>query len=139
MEFIFSEAVVRLKSSSITNSTPSYHSYSSNYKELCWEEVHRWIGPVSHFFQDGLKLKFVAAYGFRQIQSVIKSLQQPDTDIDFVEFMACPGACTNGGGQIISEEPDLLSKVCTGAFQKSHLQGQRSIQEPIRRVKFSRA
>lgn len=50
-------------------------------------------------------LKFVAAYGFRNIQNVIRRITRAGVDPakecgHFVEIMACPGGCLNGGGQI---------------------------------------
>lgn len=51
-------------------------------------------------------LRFVSAYGFRNIQNVIRRLTKPGANLrkecgDFVEIMACPGACLNGGGQVV--------------------------------------
>lgn len=55
-------------------------------------------------------LKFVKAYGFRNIQKVVhrltKSTKEP---FHFVEIMACPGGCLNGGGQI-QRSTDPLTK-----------------------------
>lgn len=50
-------------------------------------------------------LKFVSAYGFRNIQNVMRRLTKSSTSPQkdcghFVEIMACPGGCLNGGGQI---------------------------------------
>ena len=46
------------------------------------------------------QLKFGRAYGFRNIQSIILKLKSKRMDLDFVELMACPSGCNNGGGQI---------------------------------------
>eukprot|EP01071_Lankesteria_metandrocarpae_P006402 Lankesteria_metandrocarpae@DN4343_c0_g1_i1.p1 len=57
-------------------------------------------------------LRFATAYGFRNIQNVMRVLKGDErrsavgTDEfvpHFVEIMACPGGCLNGGGQL----PDL--------------------------------
>lgn len=56
-------------------------------------------------------LRFAAAYGFRNIQNVVRKLKTPGAvagsgsasgpgGYDFVEIMACPGGCLNGGGQL---------------------------------------
>ena len=45
-------------------------------------------------------LKFASAYGFRNIQNVIRNLKRGKSQYDYVELMACPGGCLNGGGQI---------------------------------------
>eukprot|EP01125_Pyxidicula_operculata_P022776 TRINITY_DN956_c0_g1_i1.p2 TRINITY_DN956_c0_g1~~TRINITY_DN956_c0_g1_i1.p2 ORF type:complete len:485 (-),score=105.53 TRINITY_DN956_c0_g1_i1:3173-4627(-) len=45
-------------------------------------------------------LKFARSNGFRNIQNIVRKLKTKKCDYDFVEMMACPGGCTNGGGQI---------------------------------------
>jgi len=55
-------------------------------------------------------LRFAAAYGFRNIQNVTRKLKTQAAagsgsasgpgGYDFVEIMACPGGCLNGGGQL---------------------------------------
>lgn len=40
------------------------------------------------------------AYGFRNIQNVIRRLKQHKLQWHFVEVMACPSGCSNGGGQL---------------------------------------
>ena len=47
-----------------------------------------------------VKLKFGKAYGFRNIQSVMLKMKQGKCDLDFIEIMACPSGCNNGGGQL---------------------------------------
>ena len=47
-------------------------------------------------------------YGFRNIQNAVRKLKASQTPLyDFVEVMACPGACLNGGGQ--PKIPDHVS------------------------------
>lgn len=45
-------------------------------------------------------MKFAKIYGFRNIQSLILKLKRGKCDYDFVEVMACPSGCLNGGGQL---------------------------------------
>jgi len=63
-------------------------------------------------------LRFARAYGFRNIQNVVRRLKlQNRCEYDFIEIMACPGGCTNGGGQIrpnsnqVQETKKLLQRV----------------------------
>eukprot|EP00002_Diphylleia_rotans_P016424 TRINITY_DN3195_c0_g1_i4.p1 TRINITY_DN3195_c0_g1~~TRINITY_DN3195_c0_g1_i4.p1 ORF type:complete len:448 (+),score=86.61 TRINITY_DN3195_c0_g1_i4:49-1392(+) len=62
-----------------------------------------------------VKLRFATAYGFRNIQTIIRKLKMGKSDYDFVEVMACPSGCLNGGGQITPTAPetnkDLLSRL----------------------------
>lgn len=46
------------------------------------------------------KLVFAKAYGFRNIQSVIMKMKSKRCKYHFVEIMACPKGCINGGGQL---------------------------------------
>ncbi|GFO32096.1 cytosolic Fe-S cluster assembly factor narfl [Plakobranchus ocellatus] len=45
-------------------------------------------------------LKFALAYGFRNIQNIVQRLKRGKCAYHFVEIMACPSGCNNGGGQI---------------------------------------
>ena len=51
-----------------------------------------------------LPIKFVAAYGFQHIQNIIRKLKTSKCDYEYVELMACPSGCINGGGQIKPEQ-----------------------------------
>jgi iron only hydrogenase large subunit-like protein len=66
-------------------------------------------------------LTFTQAYGFRNIQNVIKKLKKK-IDFDFCEIMACPSGCLNGGGQI---------KNATTVKPKEHLQNVEYLYETI--------
>lgn len=60
-------------------------------------------------------LTFVAAYGFRNIQNLVQKMKRGKCLYHFVEVMACPSGCLNGGGQIRpegEEQPkELTSRV----------------------------
>eukprot|EP00800_Vazella_pourtalesii_P000732 TRINITY_DN1063_c0_g1_i2.p1 TRINITY_DN1063_c0_g1~~TRINITY_DN1063_c0_g1_i2.p1 ORF type:complete len:457 (-),score=109.27 TRINITY_DN1063_c0_g1_i2:570-1940(-) len=72
---------------------------------------NRDIGEVS-VEKDGVSvLKFAYAYGFRNIQNVVQKIKRKKCPYHFVEVMACPSACLNGGGQM---RP-------TGVEHKDHL------------------
>ncbi|KAJ1978428.1 Cytosolic Fe-S cluster assembly factor nar1 [Dimargaris xerosporica] len=45
-------------------------------------------------------LKFAATYGFRNIQTLVRKLKLGRCPYQFVEVMACPSGCINGGGQL---------------------------------------
>lgn len=45
-------------------------------------------------------LKFAKVYGFRNVQNLVRKIKSRKVQYDYVEVMACPGACLNGGGQI---------------------------------------
>jgi iron only hydrogenase large subunit-like protein len=51
------------------------------------------------------KIEFCVAYGFQQIQNVIRSLKRGAiSSCQFIELMACPDGCLNGGGQIRTKQ-----------------------------------
>ncbi|XP_014782128.1 cytosolic Fe-S cluster assembly factor narfl isoform X2 [Octopus bimaculoides] len=50
--------------------------------------------------EDGKELKFAIAYGFRNIQNIVQKIKRGKCPYHFVEIMACPSGCNNGGGQI---------------------------------------
>eukprot|EP00903_Cladosiphon_okamuranus_P012244 g11483.t1 len=45
-------------------------------------------------------LRFAYAYGFRNIQSILAKARRGKCPYHFIEVMACPSGCVNGGGQI---------------------------------------
>ncbi|PRQ28231.1 putative Iron hydrogenase [Rosa chinensis] len=45
-------------------------------------------------------LKFALCYGFRNLQNVVRKIKIGKCDYHFLEIMACPSGCLNGGGQI---------------------------------------
>ena len=49
-------------------------------------------------------ISFALAYGFRNIQNIIRRIKQKRMPYHFVEIMACPSGCLNGGGQMKPEE-----------------------------------
>lgn len=47
------------------------------------------------------RFKVCVANGFRNLQNIVRRLKSPKgMDADYVEIMACPSGCLNGGGQI---------------------------------------
>ncbi|XP_010001848.1 PREDICTED: cytosolic Fe-S cluster assembly factor NARFL [Chaetura pelagica] len=54
--------------------------------------------------RDGVVLlQFALAYGFRNIQNLVQKLKRGKCPYHYVEVMACPSGCLNGGGQIKAE------------------------------------
>lgn len=51
--------------------------------------------------RDGkLLLRFAIANGFRNIQNLVQKLKRSKSTYHYVEVMACPSGCLNGGAQI---------------------------------------
>ena len=47
----------------------------------------------------GRTIKFALVYGFRNIQGLVRKIKMRKCEYDYVEVMACPSGCLNGGGQ----------------------------------------
>ena len=51
-----------------------------------------------------VKLTFAVANGFRNIQNLVQKMKRKRCQYDFVEVMACPSGCLNGGAQCRPDE-----------------------------------
>lgn len=62
--------------------------------------------------KDGTEeLQFATAYGFRCLQSVLRKMKRGQCPYHYIELMACPGGCNNGGGQMpLPENEDANEK-----------------------------
>ncbi len=49
----------------------------------------------------GLNVKVAVASGLANAKELMKKVQKGEADYQFIEIMACPGGCVNGGGQVI--------------------------------------
>lgn len=57
----------------------------------------------SEFDMSGTKIKVAVASGLGNARRIMESVKAGRSDYDFVEIMACPGGCVNGGGQPIRD------------------------------------
>lgn len=94
IEHVFREAAAELFQITVDSDLLFRNRQNDDMREVLLED------PKSK----RILLKFVSAYGFRNIQNVIRRLtkggaQQSECG-HFVEIMACPGGCLNGGGMI---------------------------------------
>lgn len=49
----------------------------------------------------GKEIKVAVASGLANAKALLKRVRAGEANYDFIEIMACPGGCVNGGGQII--------------------------------------
>eukprot|EP01125_Pyxidicula_operculata_P000288 TRINITY_DN10350_c0_g1_i1.p1 TRINITY_DN10350_c0_g1~~TRINITY_DN10350_c0_g1_i1.p1 ORF type:complete len:487 (-),score=92.94 TRINITY_DN10350_c0_g1_i1:58-1518(-) len=96
------------------------HAARSMYSVNDPEINYKYVGKTKDFKElslivDGKEvLKFAAVYGFRNILTVLKQIKTNTSPYHYIEVMACPSGCTNGGGQIEapSENPEeVLQRV----------------------------
>ncbi len=85
----------------------------------------------------GKEVKVAAASGLASARKIIEQLKSGEKEYDFVEIMACPGGCINGGGQPVQSDSvrnytdlkGLRAKVLYDADRK--LKIRRSHENPI--------
>lgn len=63
-------------------------------------EVHVSCKSDSSDKQNDLKIRFAIVNGFRNIQTLVQKIRRNKCEYDFVEVMACPSGCLNGGAQL---------------------------------------
>lgn len=64
----------------------------------------------------GISQKGARVYGFKNIQNLIRQIKTSTKNpYKYVELMACPGGCYNGGGQIKGKDNDL--DALNGAYE----------------------
>lgn len=59
---------------------------------------------------DGLTLNFAVVNGVGNVAKVLDEVENGTCKYHFVEVMACPGGCINGGGQPIHQKPEKVIK-----------------------------
>ncbi|MFZ2955507.1 MAG: NADH-dependent [FeFe] hydrogenase, group A6 [Candidatus Ozemobacteraceae bacterium] len=57
-----------------------------------------------------IDLKIAIASGLKNARMLLDSVKSGEKKYHFIEIMACPGGCLNGGGQPTSFDPDALKK-----------------------------
>ena len=90
------------------------------YRRVCLQEGIDLLGycvPTEHgrnadvkesslHLRHGRQLKFAIVNGFRNIQGLVRKMKTKKCTYDYVEVMACPSGCLNGGGQLPLELPE---------------------------------
>ncbi|GAX82236.1 hypothetical protein CEUSTIGMA_g9664.t1 [Chlamydomonas eustigma] len=56
-------------------------------------------------------LRFALAYGFRNIQSLMRKIKIKKCEYHYVEIMACPSGCLNGGGQLPASKGETAAQL----------------------------
>jgi len=81
--------------------------HSLQYKTLKNADFQELVHEV-----DGApKLTFAVANGFRNIQNLVQKMKRKRCHYDFVEVMACPSGCLNGGAQCRPETDKNIKEV----------------------------
>ncbi len=59
---------------------------------------------------NGLNVNVAVVNGIGNIRPVLDKIKSGEINYHFIEVMACPGGCINGGGQPINQKPDKIKK-----------------------------
>jgi iron only hydrogenase large subunit-like protein len=54
------------------------------------------------------QIGFAVVSGLKNANELIKEIRDGKSDVKFVEVMACPGGCINGGGQVFTNDEKAL-------------------------------
>ncbi len=59
---------------------------------------------------NGLSLNVAVVNGIGNVKKIIEEVKSGSSKYHFIEVMACPGGCINGGGQPIHNKPEKIQK-----------------------------
>ena len=66
---------------------------------------------------NGLQLNVAVVNGIGNVKTVIDDITAGKSKYHFIEVMACPGGCINGGGQPIHQKPEKIRKRIKALYQ----------------------
>lgn len=95
------EAALRTAAHLVTKKNPDADAFQSVRGLDGWKEAT--------FTLDGTDLKVAVASGLGNTRKLMDAIVAGTVHYDFVEIMACPGGCINGGGQPIHDGLDYSS------------------------------
>jgi iron only hydrogenase large subunit-like protein len=59
---------------------------------------------------NGLEVNIAVVNGIGNVAPILDEIEKGESKYHFIEVMACPGGCINGGGQPIHQKPDKVRK-----------------------------
>lgn len=59
---------------------------------------------------NGLEVKVAVVNGIGNVKPILDEIERGESKYHFIEVMACPGGCINGGGQPIHQKPEKVKK-----------------------------
>ncbi len=108
-----SEAAVRYASEKLTGMKSDRYVVSDIRGEEGIRETEVKAGDIT--------LKLAVVSGLANAKKVMKDIENGIADYDFVEVMACPGGCINGGGQIVVDDQDVKKKRTAGLYDNDKM------------------
>ncbi len=75
----------------------------------------------------GIELNIAVVNGIGNIGPILEDIENGSSKYDFIEVMACPGGCINGGGQPIHSKPEKVAKRVKALYEiDAHASSRRS-------------
>ena len=57
-----------------------------------------------------LEVKIAIVNGIGNVKPVMEDIRAGKSPYHFIEVMACPGGCLNGGGAPLTASPDMIAR-----------------------------
>lgn len=91
--------------------TAYYKLTGTNLEMLNFEDLRGSKGiKESTVSIDGLDVKVAVVNGIGNIGTILDDIEKGESPYHFIEVMACPGGCINGGGQPIHQKTEKVVK-----------------------------
>jgi iron-only hydrogenase group A len=68
-------------------------------------------------FINDIELHVAAVSGLKNIDSFLDDIRSGKSEFAFIEVMACPGGCINGGGQPLPADPEKVKKRAEAIYE----------------------
>ncbi len=84
---------------------------NTSHTEIEYEAVRGLDGiKIASVQAGGKTIRAAVAHGLGNARELINKVKNGEVEVDFIEIMACPGGCVNGGGQPIVSSKDRMDK-----------------------------
>lgn len=70
---------------------------------------------------NGVSLRLLTVHGMKNIEPILKEIENGTIRYDFIEVMNCPGGCVGGGGQplsVVSKQQEIAEKRINALYQE---------------------
>jgi len=73
---------------------------------------------INVFLEGKEIISFVVVNGLKNIKILTKSLEKKKSKYSYIEIMACPNGCLNGGGQLKSKDSNVKPRDLVKLFEE---------------------
>ncbi len=88
-------------------------------EQLNFEDVRGLTGiKEASVSLNGLEFKAAVVHGLANVKEILAVVAAGNSPYHFIEVMCCPGGCIGGGGQPVSEDPEVRQKRIAGLYRE---------------------